>query len=90
MATNTWSPWLPPMTERMESESQLTGARLDGTWDVTVTVTGQNEGPAITDTGDNTAFTVSENHEAVLFIYRAADPEIPEGEAISRWSTSGR
>ena len=61
--------------------------QLDGTLDVTVTVTGQNEGPAITETGDNTAFTVSENHEAVLFIYAASDPE---GEAISHWSTSGR
>ena len=69
------------------SEGQLTGAPLDGAWDVTVTVTGQNEGPIITETSDNTAFTVSENHEAVLFTYTASDPE---GEAISRWSTSGR
>ena len=69
------------------AEGQFTGARLDGTLDVTVTVTGLNEGPAVTDTGDNTAFTVSENHEAVLFIYAASDPE---GEAISGWSTSGR
>ena len=69
------------------AEGQLTGAPLDGPLHVTVTVTGQNEGPIITETSDNTAFTVSENHEAVLFIYAASDPE---GEAISHWSTSGR
>ena len=69
------------------AEGQLTGAPLDGPLHVTVTVTDQNEGPAIAETSDNTAFTVSENHEAVLFIYAASDPE---GEAISHWSTSGR
>ncbi len=70
-------------------EGQFTGAPLDGTLDVTVTVTDQNEGPTITDTGANTAFTVSENHEAVLSTYGATDPEDP-GAEIKRWSTSGR
>ena len=71
------------------AEGQLTGARLDGALDVTVTVTDQNEGPTITETPANTAFTVSENHEGVLHTYRATDPEDPFAE-ITRWSTSGR
>ena len=71
------------------ANSQLTGIPLDGTLDVTVAVTDQNEGPTITETGSNTAFTVSENHETVLFTYNATDPEDP-GAEITRWSTSGR
>ena len=70
-------------------EGQFTGAPLDGTLEVTVMVTDQNEGPIITDTGANTAFTVSENHEAVFFTYSATDPEDPDA-VITRWSTSGR
>ena len=68
-------------------EGQLTGASLDGTLEVTVTVTALNEGPEIEEISTNTAFTVRENHEQVLFTYSATDPE---GQAITRWNTSGR
>ena len=68
---------------------QLTGAPLDGTLKVTVTVTDQNEEPTITDTGANTEITVQENSDQVLSTYRATDPEEP-GTPVTRWSTSGR
>ena len=60
-----------------------------GTFDVTVTVTDQNEGPEIAETASNTAITVQENHDAVLATYTAVDPEDPTLE-ITRWSVTGR
>ena len=58
-----------------------------GTFQVTVTVTDQNEGPVVAETSDNTAFTVQENHDEVLFTYSATDPE---GVDITGWSVTGR
>ena len=66
-------------------DDQANSAELE----VTVTVTALNEGPVIADTGDNTALTVPENHDAVLFTYTATDPEDPDLE-ITRWSVTGR
>ena len=60
-----------------------------GTFDVTVTVTDQNEGPEIAETSINTAITVQENYDAVLATYAATDPEDPDLE-ITRWSVTGR
>ena len=60
-----------------------------GTFDVTVTVTDQNEGPEIAETGSNTAITVQENHDQVLATYTATDPEDPTAD-ITRWSVTGR
>ena len=71
------------------SEGQLTGVPLEGTLDVTVTVTDLNEGPEIQETSTNTAITVRENHDQVLSTYRATDPENPDAE-ITRWSVIGR
>ena len=59
-----------------------------GTFDVVVTVTDVNEEPVIEDTITNTAFTVQENHDQVLFTYSAKDPEDPDAE-ITRWSVTG-
>ena len=56
---------------------------------VTVTVTDVNEGPVIAVTNTNTAITVDENHDQVLAIYTATDPEDPDLE-ITRWSVTGR
>ena len=58
-----------------------------GTFQVTVTVTDQNEAPVVTETATNTEFNVQENHDTVLFTYAAADPE---GVDIARWSVTGR
>ena len=71
------------------SEGQLTGARLERTLEVTVTVSDVNEGPEIAETSTNTAITVRENHDQVLSTYGATDPEDPDAE-ITRWSVSGR
>ena len=71
------------------SEGQLTGARLERTLEVTVTVSDVNEGPEIEETSTNTAITVRENHDQVLSTYSATDPEDP-GAEITRWSLSGR
>ena len=71
------------------SEGQLTGVPLEGTLDVTVTVTDLNEGPEIQEPSTNTAITVRENHDQVLSTYRATDPENPDAE-ITRWSVIGR
>ena len=70
-------------------ERQLSGVPLEGTLDVTVTVTALNEGPEIEDTNTNTSITVIENHDQVLSTYSATDPDDPDAE-ITRWSTSGR
>ena len=74
---------------RYGGEGQLTGARLDGILDVTVTVTALDEGPEIEGTNINTAITVRENHEQVLSTYSATDPDDPDAE-ITLWSMSGR
>ena len=71
------------------SEGQFTGARLERTLEVTVTVSDVNEGPEIEETSTNTAITVRENHDQVLSTYSATDPEDP-GAEITRWSLSGR
>ena len=63
--------------------------RNEGTLAVTVTVTDVNEGPVIAVTSANTAITVQENHDQVLAIYTATDPEDPDLE-ITRWSVTGR
>ena len=64
-----------------------------GAFDVTVTVTGVNEGPEITRTNTNTQLTVQEYTDPTqdpglqtLATYSARDPE---GSDISRWSLSG-
>ena len=59
-----------------------------GEFQVRVTVTDVNEGPVIEDTITNTAFTVQENHDQVLFTYSAKDPEDPDAD-ITRWSVTG-
>ena len=61
----------------------------EGTLTVTVAVTNVNEGPVIAVTGANTAIRVQENHDQVLAIYTATDPEDPDLE-ITRWSVTGR
>ena len=58
---------------------------LEGTLDVTVTVTDQNEGPEVTGT---TTFSMMENQELVGASYRGRDPEDPSLE-ITRWSVTG-
>ena len=58
---------------------------LDGTLDVTVTVTDQNEGPEITGT---TTFSMMENQELVGASYSGRDPEEPSLD-ITRWSVTG-
>ena len=81
----------PPRPD--DNEYQVTVEATDdnadkGTFDVVVTVTDVNEGPVIEDTITNTAFTVQENHDQVLFTYSAKDPEDPDAE-ITRWSVTG-
>ena len=58
---------------------------LEGTLDVTVTVTDQNEGPEITGT---TTFSMTENQELVGASYSGRDPEEPSLD-ITRWSVTG-
>ena len=58
---------------------------LEGTLEVRVTVTDQNEGPEITGT---TTFSITENGELVGASYRGRDPEDPSLE-ITRWSVTG-
>ena len=58
---------------------------VEGTLDVTVTVTDENEGPEITGTR---TFTITENQELVGASYTARDPEDPGGQ-ITRWSVTG-
>ena len=59
-----------------------------GTLDVTVTVTGQNEGPVVSGTPE---FTVVENRDLPsAAVYNARDPEAVGGVATTiRWSVSG-
>ena len=61
---------------------------LEGTLDVVVTVTDQNEGPEIS---GQQSLTFSENQDTdrVLASYSGTDPEDPSLE-ITRWSVSGR
>ena len=58
---------------------------LEGTLEVTVTVTDQNEGPEVTGT---TTFSIRENQELVGASYRGRDPEEPSLD-ITRWSVTG-
>ena len=81
----------PPRPD--DNEYQVTVQATDdnadkGTFDVIVTVTDVNEGPVIEETVTNTAFTVKENHDQVLFTYSAKDPENPDAD-ITRWSVTG-
>ena len=62
------------------------GQGSTGTFDVTVTVTDQNEGPTVS---GRDSYTVSENFDEVLATYTATDPEDPTAE-ITRWSVTGR
>ena len=55
---------------------------LEGTLEVAVTVTDQNEGPEVTGTR---TFTISENQGLVGATYSGTDPEDP-GAEITRWS----
>ena len=57
-----------------------------GTFDVTVTVTDQNEGPIVSGRDSR---SVSEDFDAVLETYTATDPEDPTAD-ITRWSVTGR
>ena len=61
---------------------------LEGTLDVVVTVTDQNEGPEIS---GQQSLTFSENEatDRVLATYSGTDPEDPSAD-ITRWSVSGR
>ena len=61
---------------------------LEGTLDVVVTVTDQNEGPEIS---GQQSLTFSENQatDRVLATYSGTDPEDPSAD-ITRWSVSGR
>ena len=58
---------------------------VEGTLDVTVTVTDENEGPEVTGTS---SFTIAENGELVGATYTGTDPENP-GAQITRWSVTG-
>ena len=58
-----------------------------GTLEVTVTVTGQNEGPEISGV-QSLSFAENLEEGRVLAAYTATDPEDP-GAVISRWSLSG-
>ena len=58
---------------------------LEGTLEVAVTVTDQNEGPEVTGTS---TFTISENQGLVGATYTGRDPEDP-GAQITRWSLTG-
>ena len=58
---------------------------LEGTLDVTVTVTDQNEGP---ESNRHTTFSITENGELVGASYRGRDPEDPSLE-ITRWGVTG-
>ncbi len=83
-----------PADEGRDNEYQVTVVATDQTGraanlPVTVTVTDVNEGPVIAGTGANTAITVRENHDQVLAIYTATDPEDTTA-AITRWSVTGR
>ena len=83
-----------PADDGQDSKYQVTVVATDQTrraanLPVTVTVTDVNEGPAIADTGANTAITVQENHDRVLATYTGTDPENPDLE-ITRWSVTGR
>ena len=83
---------MPPRPD--DNDYQVTVQARDdqgstGTFDVTVTVTDQNEGPEIAVTSSNTAITVQENHDQVLATYTSRDPEEPTAD-ITRWSVTGR
>ena len=81
-----------PADDDHDNEYQVTVVATDQTGratnlPVTVTVTGVNEGPEITETRTNTAITVDENHNQVLATYTATDPE---DQPVTRWSVTGR
>ena len=83
-----------PTDDGLDNEYQVAVVATDQTGratnlPVTVTVTDVNEGPVIAVTNTNTAITVDENHDQVLAIYTATDPEDPDLE-ITRWSVTGR
>ena len=62
------------------------GGGMEGTLDVTITVTSQNEGPVISGTN---SYTISENQQLLDASFTARDPEPPHSP-ITRWSLSGR
>ena len=58
-----------------------------GSFQVTITVTGYDEGPEVSGT-QTLSFTENQSTDRVLASYTAVDPEIPSME-ITRWSLSG-
>ncbi len=58
-----------------------------GTLEVTVTVTGQNEGPEVSGV-QSLSFAENQATDRILATYSATDPEDP-GTPITRWSLSG-
>ncbi len=58
-----------------------------GTLEVTVTVTGQNEGPEVSGV-QSLSFAENQATDRILATYTATDPEDPSA-VISRWSLSG-
>ena len=73
-----------------DNEYEITVVASDGTnrgtLDVTIMVTGVNEGPEIT---GSTPRTVAENFEDIVAIYTGKDPEDTTAD-ITRWSVTGR
>ena len=82
-----------PTDSDRDNEYQVTVQATDddghtASLEVTVAVTGQNEGPEISGV-QSLSFAENQATERVLATYAATDPEDP-GTPISRWSLSGR
>ena len=61
---------------------------LEGTLNVTVTITEQNEGPDTSAEPDGTEFSINENEDRIIATFEADDPESADADLI-RWSVSG-
>ena len=79
-----------PADDNEDNEYEITVVASDGTYrgtlDVTIMVTGVNEGPEIT---GPTTRTVAENFEGMVATYTGEDPEDTTAD-ITRWSVTGR
>ena len=79
-----------PADDNEDNEYEITVVASDGTYrgtlDVTIMVTGVNEGPEIT---GPTTRTVAENFEDMVATYTGEDPEDTTAD-ITRWSVTGR
>ena len=79
-----------PADDNEDNEYEITVVASDGTnqgtLDVTIMVTGVNEGPEIT--GPATR-TVAENFEDIVATYTGEDPEDTTAD-VNRWSVTGR